>query len=135
MTHKKRIPLGFSLAAILVVLIASISAPRPAIGIESADLEANVGYRAVATQSLSVSSASAVIVGTIPVGCHEVEVIASTSGDVNYGPSTVSSDTSWPYIAAGNQKTFSKLTTLNPKIYFRARGLVATTTAIGIVAK
>lgn len=125
---------------VLLVAVASawaIMAPSPATGqdIPSSAMEANIGYKAVATQSITVTSATAVIMGTLPVGTHEVEAIASTVGDVNYGPSTVGTSTTWPYIAAGSQKTFSGITTRNPTIYFRPRGSVATTTTVGFVAK
>ncbi len=99
------------------------------------DLDAGTGYKAVATQTVTVTSATAVILGTIPVGCHSVDVIASADGDINYGPSTISTGTNWPYIPAGTVKTFDKLLSRQPTIYFRARGGTAPSSAIGIIAK
>ena len=122
-----------------LLLLVAVSIPLPGTAasgsLESADLAANNGYKAMATQSITVSSAAAVIVGTIPAGTHEIEVQNSTDGDVNYGPSNVSTSTTFPYIAKGEKKSFPGLTSLNPSIYFRARGTVATSSAIGFVAK
>lgn len=117
------------------VLVLKLTAPGPvdAQGIPSAFFT-NSGFKAVSTPTLTITSASAVILGTIPAGCHYVEVIASSDGDINYGPSTLSTGTEWPYITAGQMKTFSILSTVNPTIYFRARGTVATTTRLGISA-
>lgn len=122
-----------------LMLLVAISIPLPGTAasgsLESADVDANTGYKAMATASITAASSAATIVGTIPAGCHQIEVQNSTDGDVNYGPSNVSTSTIYPYIAKGASKVFSGLTTLNPSIYFRARGTVATSSALGIVAK
>ena len=40
------------------------------------DLSVSNGYKAVATQTISVVASSAQIIGTIPSGCYQVEVIS-----------------------------------------------------------
>jgi hypothetical protein len=128
--------LGVVLALVLAVgLAAIVSTPAASQEVPTSALTSNTGYRAVATQTLTVTSATAVIIGTIPAGCHTVTVIASTAGDLNYGPSTVGTSTVWPYIASGGMKDFEGITSRNPPIYFRPRGGVATTTTVGIIAK
>jgi hypothetical protein len=137
MNQTKRISIGLLLVCLVIVMLPMMSRPDRAESgpLESADLDVNTGFKEVATQSLTCSSASAVIIGAIPAGCHSVEVIVGTAGDLNYGPSTVGTGTNWPYIAAGATKTFTKINTTAPTIYFCPRGTVATTTTVGIVAK
>jgi len=95
----------------------------------------SVGYKAVATPSITVASDAAVIIGTMPYACRNIEVFA-VSSDVNYGPSNISTGTAWPYIPIGTSKVVAtENNTRSPSIYFRTRGTATETTALGIVAK
>lgn len=128
---------NLTLSLVLFVALASLFSsvlPRlEAQAVPSADLDATTGFRALATRTLSIASDAATIMGTLPVGVHTVEVIV-LGGDVNYGDSTLTTDTSWPYIASGSIKTFTGITSRNPTIYFRPRGARATAT-VGLVAR
>ncbi len=98
-------------------------------GIPSADLMANTGFSDMATGTLTVTTTASTSIGTIPNGCHAVEVY--TSQDLNYGSGDVPTGTNSPYIPAGTSKIFTNLNSSNPTIYFRARSTTATVTLIG----
>jgi hypothetical protein len=90
------------------------------------------GFQAVATQSLTIATATASIIGTMPPSCREITVIAS-GANICYGDSAVTTTGLYPYIADGSSHTFEDISTRNPSIYFRA---IATATGkIGILAK
>lgn len=129
MTKKLLIPVFLCLVIIMSLMTTKGSTQI----LPPGDLSASNGYKAVTTQTISVVASSAQIIGTIPAGCYQVEVI--TDKDVNYGPSTVSTATSFPYIPAGTTKVFSGLQVRNPTIYFRLRGSETATATVGIVAK
>lgn len=90
------------------------------------------GFQTVATQSLSIATATASIIGTMPPACREITVIAS-GANICYGDAAVSNTGLYPYIEDGKSHTFTDISTRNPSIYFRA---IATATGkIGILAK
>jgi hypothetical protein len=75
------------------------------------------GYKTVATPSLTVPAATAVLVGTLPAGTKILEIHVPSNGlAVNYGPVGVSSGTSYPSIAAG-AKISIPVGTTTPAIY------------------
>jgi hypothetical protein len=90
------------------------------------------GYQAVATQSLTIATATASIIGTMPPACRQITVIAS-GATMYYGDSGVTTTGLYPCITDGNSVTFTDISTRNPSIYFRA--LATATGKIGIVAK
>lgn len=71
----------------------------------------------------------------MPPNCATIEAVA-VSADINYGPSTVGTDTAWPYIPVGTSKIIiDNNGTRNPTIYFRTRGTATESSSLGIAAK
>lgn len=90
------------------------------------------GFQAVATQSLTIATATPTLIGVMPPNCRELTVIAS-GANICYGDVNVTTDGLYPCIEDGKTQTFSNIATRNPSIYFRA---IATATGkIGILAK
>lgn len=90
------------------------------------------GFQTVATQSLTIATDTATLIGVMPPNCREITVIAS-GANICYGDAAVSTDGLYPVIADGKSQTFTDISTRNPSIYFRA---IATATGkIGILAK
>lgn len=110
----------------LVLILIAFAAPRA----QAQD----TGWLPLATQSLSLVSSSATIIGTLPANCTIVTVIAS-GAQVNYGPSTVNSGTLWPYLTDGEIKTFPPTVLRNPKRYFCIRGTATAAAKLGIIAE
>lgn len=124
---------NFGLLLVVCVLIAFISAVSTADannGIVTSS--GSTGYQAVATQSLTIATATATIIGVMPPNCREITVIAS-GANMCYGDASVTTTGLYPYIEDGKSHTFTDISTRNPTIYFRA---IATATGkIGILAK
>ncbi len=90
------------------------------------------GFQTVATQSLTIATAAASLIGVMPPNCREITVIAS-GANICYGDAAVTTTGLYPYIEDGKSHTFYDISTRNPSIYFRA---IATATGkIGILAK
>lgn len=119
---------SLSLLVLFLIVVGFAFIPSDVI----AEDQVSLGYRAIATPTLTLVSSYSTIIGTMPAKTYRVEVIAS-GASINYGPSTVTNSTLWPYIADGTTKEFT-FSVREPSIYFVIRG--ATTTAqIGMVAK
>jgi len=111
--------------------LAIISQPSSAQGSIYTSSGSN-GFQAVATQSLTIATATATLIGVMPPNCREITVIASGS-NICYGDAAVTTTGLYPYIEDGKSHTFYDISTRNPSIYFRA---IATATGkIGILAK
>jgi len=92
------------------------------------------GFITVASATKTIVASVSTVIGPFTAGTNQVEVWAF-DGDINYGPSTVSSTTYNAYIASGSSKTFS-LATTTPAIYLIKRTAVATETCTaGFIAK
>lgn len=130
MNSFKQSSLILAMVLITMALFNLVSKPDRAESgsLESAYLEATTGFKAMATTTLSIGSSTAQIVGTIPTGCHHVEVFVSQ--DMNFGPSTVATGVLSPYIPASSSKIFSGLDSLNPTIYMVPRSAEVGTATI-----
>ena len=111
---------------LVVATMASLVGRADSAGLPTIDLGASVGYSTSGTQSLSVASDTAVIIGDVPNGCHAIDIISSL--DLNYGPSTVSTATLELYVGSYTVKTFDKIDAVSPTIYLRPRGAGTTAT-------
>lgn len=124
---------NFGLLLVVCVLIAFISAVSTADannGIVTSS--GSTGYQAVATQSLTIATATATIIGVMPPNCRTITVVAS-GATMYYGDSAVTTTGLYPCITTGNSVTFTDISTRNPTIYFRA--LSTATAKIGISAR
>lgn len=92
----------------------------------------SVGFQAVATRAINIATSTATIIGTIPAGCSKIGVIASNA-DINFGPSTVGTETTWRHIHDGEEKEFDLNGMRNPKIYFRVRNAVTGSGSYGVI--
>lgn len=78
------------------------------------------GYLAVATPTLSVGTATAVIIGTLPTGAKIVDIYIFDN-DINIGGSGVSTGSKVGFIASGASHLGISVATTTPAIYFRGR--------------
>lgn len=92
----------------------------------------STGFKAVTTQNLTIATATAKIIGTMPPACRTITVTAS-GATMYYGDENVTTDGLYPSITTGNSVTFTDISTRQPTIYFRA--LATATGKIGIVAR
>jgi len=92
-----------------------------------ADVNATVGFKAMATDTMTVVASQATRVPTMPADTSNLSIYA-VSGDINYGYSGVSSTTSNLYIPEGTMKEFDNLAGRIPHIYLIVRTAVATET-------
>ena len=92
-----------------------------------ADVNATVGFKAMATDTMTVVASEATRVPTMPANTTNLSIYA-VSGNINYGYSGVSSTTSNLYIPEGTMKEFDNLAGRNPLIYLILRTAVGTET-------
>lgn len=92
----------------------------------------STGFKSVATQNLTIATATATIIGTMPPACRKITVTA-LNATMYYGDANVTTDGLYPCITSGNSVTFDDNSTRNPTIYFRA--LATATGKIGISAR
>jgi hypothetical protein len=111
---------------VTVAALAGLVGRADSASLPTTDLGATNGYSTGGTQSLSVASDAAVIIGNLPNGCHNIDIISSL--DLNYGPSTVSTATTELYVGSYTVKTFEKINVTSPTIYLRPRAAGTTAT-------
>lgn len=92
----------------------------------------STGFNSVATQNLTIATATPTIIGTMPPACRKITVTA-LNATMYYGDANVTTDGLYPCITSGNSVTFDDNSTRNPTIYFRA--LATATGKIGISAR
>ena len=124
---------NFGLLLVVCVLIAFVSA------VSTVDANNGVvtssgstGYQAVTTQSLTIATATASIIGVMPPNCRTITAVAS-GATMYYGDSAVDTTGLYPCITDGNSVTFTDISTRNPTIYFRA--LATATGKLGLSAR
>ena len=115
---------------VLIAFVSAVSTVDANNGIVTS--AGSTGYQTVATQSLTIATATASIIGVVPPNCREITVVAS-GATMYYGDSAVTTTGLYPCITTGNSVTFTGISTRNPTIYFRA--LATATGKIGISAK
>lgn len=118
---------NLSLSVLILVLVAGLAGHVSAQSEIPDAFGGSSGFKAMT--DLSLASASATIMGTIPTGCYTVAAIAS-GARVNVGDSTVSTGTSELFIPDGDILIFKGLKTRNPTIYFRPQGATGTAQVI-----
>lgn len=91
----------------------------------------STGFKPVTAQSLTIATATATLIGTMPPACRTIEVVAS-GATFFYGDVNVTTTGLYPHIHDGESVKFENNSTRNPTTYFRA--LSTATAKIGIVA-
>jgi len=127
----KKSPLMILIAAVALCMIISV---LPFVGAQEGIVteSGSTGFKPVTAQSLTIATATASIIGTMPPACRTITVVAS-GATMYYGDVNVTTTGLYPCITTGNSVTFEDNATRNPLIYFRA---ISTATAkIGIVAR
>lgn len=120
-----------TLAAMLVICVLLSVAPTTAQN-PLVSRPGSHGFKPVATQSLTIATATPTIIGAMPAGCRDVFVVAS-GATMFYGDENVTTDGLYPSIKDGEMAHFENISIRNPTIYFRA--LATATGKIGITAK
>ena len=92
----------------------------------------STGFKAITAQNLTIATATATIIGTMPPACRTITVTA-LNATMYYGDENVTTDGLYPSITTGNSVTFTDISTRQPTIYFRA--LATATGKIGIAAR
>jgi len=117
------------LAAVLAVAFVAIVAAhlQAQSSLPEGDLSQQDGFKAMSAKTVSISSDTAVLIGTLPVGTHNVIVFSERA--LNYGGSTVTTSTAEPFVATTTVLTLTGFKTRAPTVYLRCRGTDGTATA------
>ena len=114
-------------ALIVLFLLAVATVGQAQSSLPGFSLMDNSGFKELATKTLSLASDAATIVGTLPVGAHNLVIFSERA--LNYGGSSVSTSTAEPFIATTSVEIIYCIKNRQPSIYLRPRGTDGTATA------